>query len=60
MDTKKITLIGAIVLFVIALSGALFLTYKGVTVPAWLAVILTGLGWLVKSPLTPADNKDSV
>lgn len=57
MDTKRIGLIGTLLLGAIALVGAIVLSAKGIPIPAWLTALLTGLAWLAKSPLGGDDEK---
>lgn len=59
-DKSKIVLVTVCTAFVIALAGAIYLSSKGIAAPMWLTLILTGGGWLMKSPLTGKkdDEKD--
>lgn len=60
MDTKKIGLIGALVIVAIALVGGIVLTARGVPVPPFIAGPLTLLGvllgWLAPSPAAKSDD----
>lgn len=61
MDKSKIALIGSIVIAVVVLAGAIYLTSKGQPLPAWLAGLVTAVGMVVatfvKPPGTDADKK---
>lgn len=54
MPRDRIALIGAVLVALVALVGGIYLTARGIPVPAWLAAPLaligTGAAWLVTPP----------
>jgi len=58
MDKSKIALIGSIVIAVVVLAGAIYLTSKGQPLPAWLAGLVTAVGMVVATFVKPPGTPD--